>query len=81
MLKKIQSLETEKDQNITLIIDLERDLKYTREEKERQIKENAKLIEEMLKLRKEIDSLSWVNMLFWANVKYFWTIKRSALFR
>ena len=58
MMKKIQILETEKDQNLVLIADLEKHMKRFKEENETKIEENAKLIEEMLKLRKEIDSLT-----------------------
>ena len=57
-LKKIQTLERQKDDNLTLIIDLERDLKRTKDENDKQITENAKLVENMLTLRKEMDSLA-----------------------
>ena len=58
MMNKIQTLEEEKDHNMTVVIDMEDDLKRFKKEKERQITENAKLIEEMLKLRRKIDSLT-----------------------
>ena len=55
MLKRIQLLQSEKDDNLTVIIELERDIKRYKDENLRLSDENAKLSEEACKLREEVE--------------------------
>ena len=59
MLKKIQALQNEKDNNLTLIIDMERDMKRIKEEKTKISSENAKFAEDILKLHDQLSFLKY----------------------
>ena len=59
MLKKIQALQNEKDNNLTLIIDMERDMKRIKEEKNKFSSENAKFAEDILKLQDQLSFLKY----------------------
>ena len=60
MLKKIKQLHSEKDDNLALVIELERDLKRVKEEKSNTAKLNATLNNNMKKLTEELESLKYV---------------------
>ena len=55
MMKRIQHLQTEKDDNLSMIIELERDIKRHKDENMRLSDENAKLSEEACKLREDLE--------------------------
>ena len=55
MLKRLQIFEKEKDENLAMIIDLEREIKREKEDKIKQMDENERLLEETSKLRAELD--------------------------
>ncbi|CAK8687025.1 unnamed protein product [Clavelina lepadiformis] len=53
MLRKIQVLQADKDDNLSMILDMERDVKRLKDENASQAAENAKLREEMSKIRSD----------------------------
>ena len=60
MLKRIQLLTSEKDDNLSMIIELERDIKRNKEENMRLSDENAKLSEDVCKLREELEVYRYI---------------------
>ena len=55
LLKKIQMLNREKEDNLAMVVDLERDIKRLSEENMKQADENSRLSEDVAKCRSELD--------------------------
>ena len=57
MLKRIKFLQTEKDQKLALVMDLEGEVAKLKEEKLKLIEENAKLSDDIAQLKIKVDSI------------------------